>query len=55
MNKRQFKVYDQVLSVFLNVKQVVKAGLTVAELNDIAEEKWANHYCNLGWYLIRDS
>ena len=48
MNKRQFEVYDQVLSVFLNVKQVVKAGLTIAELNDIAEEKMGESLLQLG-------
>jgi Xaa-Pro aminopeptidase len=34
MSKRQFAVYDQVLSIFTEAKKIIKPGITIQDIND---------------------
>lgn len=41
MTKRQFAVYDQVLSIFSEAKKIIKPGITIQEINDaMIEVSW---------------
>ncbi len=38
MTKRQFEVYDQVLSIFAEARKLIKPGISIQNLNDSLEE-----------------